>query len=161
MPRRLRFRMPAGRAPEHELHQARILREECSGSGRACLQFPGSGHHAGLMPRRTPCPSRIILQKVTKFGHEGSEDKGRPKRLRLEEVTPTAAPLRSRRRENECKLRHRGTRSGGSHRTRTFAGRRRGRHRRGLLHRPNALVLLGTQWPPSRPERGADRIGRQ
>jgi hypothetical protein len=82
-------------------------------------------------------------------------NRGRPKRLRLKEVTPAAAPLRSRRRETP------GSRSAGSHRTRTFVGRRRGRHRPGSLHRTNALDLLGIQWPPSRPKPGADRIGRQ
>ena len=34
-------------AIERELDRARIMREECSGSGGACLQVPGNGHDAG------------------------------------------------------------------------------------------------------------------
>jgi len=35
-------------ATERELDRARILRKECSGSGGACLQFPGNGHDTGF-----------------------------------------------------------------------------------------------------------------
>jgi hypothetical protein len=35
-------------ATKHELDRGSIMREECSGSGGACLQFPGNGHNAGL-----------------------------------------------------------------------------------------------------------------